>query len=152
MNIRLSIDEAWAAIEEALIGVLTTLCADGRPITLPVWFAVDQRTICVSTPAGSKKVARVRKDPRASFLIESGERWRDLTGIHLSGTLEEVRDPVAMERIQAAWDRKYARLETPHEQMPQPVRSAYSELTILRLVPDGRILSWDNSRIPLTEG
>ncbi|EUA75273.1 pyridoxamine 5'-phosphate oxidase family protein [Mycobacterium xenopi 4042] len=42
------------------------------PITLPVWFVIDDRTIAMMTPARTKKIARVRHDPRASFLVESG--------------------------------------------------------------------------------
>ena len=54
-------------------------CArDGVPISLPVWFVVLDRTIYVSGPAHTKKFARIARDPRVSFLVESGERWVDL--------------------------------------------------------------------------
>ena len=41
---------------------------------LPVWYVVDERTIVMRTPPRTKKVARVKRDARASFLVESGER------------------------------------------------------------------------------
>jgi len=95
MSIRLSDDEAWAVIEAAHTGILTTLRTDGRPITLPVWFVVTDRTVCLTTPATSKKVRRIRRDPRASFLLESGREWRALAGVHLSGRMQEVAGPHA---------------------------------------------------------
>lgn len=77
MGIRLTTDEAWEALGAAHTGILTTLRRDGMPIALPVWFVVDDCTVAMMTPAGTKKIARVRRDPRASFLVESGKRWVD---------------------------------------------------------------------------
>ena len=91
-GIRLGVDEAWATLERAHTGVLTTLRRDGVPISLPVWFVVLDRRIYVSGPAHTKKFARVRRDPRVSFLVESGERWIDLLGVHLTGTARIVDD------------------------------------------------------------
>ena len=81
MSIRLSEDEAWDVISASHTGILTTLRRDGSPIALPVWFAVVDRTVCMRTPRRTKKVARVRRDPRASFLVESGERWAELVAV-----------------------------------------------------------------------
>ena len=96
MGVRLEADEAWAVLSSAHTGILTTLRRDGMPIALPVWFVVLDRTICVSVPARTKKVARVRHDPRASFLVESGLAWADLEAVHLTGSVEEVDDGNAL--------------------------------------------------------
>ena len=82
MSIRLTLDEAWEA-------------------------AVEDRTVVMMTPAGTKKIARVRHDPRASFLVESGERYVDLSAVHLTGRVEFVGDAAATARIEAAVDEKY---------------------------------------------
>ena len=78
MGVRLTDDEAWAELAAAHTGILTTLRRDGRPVALPVWFAVLDRRIYVRTPAGTHKVGHVRHDPRATFLVERGERWAEL--------------------------------------------------------------------------
>ena len=59
MTIRLTVDEAWEAVESAHTGILTTLRHDGMPIALPVWFVADDRSVALMTPAGTKKIARV---------------------------------------------------------------------------------------------
>ena len=64
MSIRLSEDEAWAVIDRGADRNLTTIRRDGMPITLPMWFVTIDRTICFSTPSGTKKVARLCHDPR----------------------------------------------------------------------------------------
>jgi len=151
MSVRLAPEEAWAVLEAAHTGILTTLRADGRPVALPVWFVVVDRTIGLSAPTATKKVVRVRHDPRASFLVESGERWAELEAVHLDGRIEIVDDERVADRIAGAIEEKYAAFQTPREAMPEATQQRYAGRTFLRFLPEGRILSWDNRRIDLVE-
>jgi PPOX class probable F420-dependent enzyme len=151
MGIRLTSDEAWEAVGAAHTGILTTLRRDGMPIALPVWFVVDDRTVAMMTPAGTKKIARVRHDPRASFLVESGERWVELHAVHLTGRVEIVEDATSVSRIESAVNDKYAAFRPPVANLPAATQAYYASQVFLRFVPDGRILTWDNARIAMTE-
>jgi PPOX class probable F420-dependent enzyme len=151
MGIRLTSDEAWEAVGAAHTGILTTLRRDGMPIALPVWFVVDDRTVAMMTPAGTKKIARVRHDPRASFLVESGERWVELRAVHLTGRVEIVEDATCVSRIESAVNDKYAAFRPPVANLPAATQAYYASQVFLRFVPDGRILTWDNARIAMTE-
>ncbi len=150
MALRLSADEAWDFLDRAHTGILTTLRSDGSPIALPVWFVTLDRTICVGAPAGTKKITRVRRDPRASFLVEQGKRWAELQAVHLSGRVDIVADDELVERVTRALDEKYEQFRTPSAAMPEASQKHYAQRTILRLHPEGRILSWDNRRIGLS--
>jgi hypothetical protein len=101
------------------------------------------------TPRRTKKVARLRHDPRASFLVEAGERWAELVAVHLSGTVEVVDDGDLIARIAAAMDEKYAAFRTAASAMPEQARDAYADFAFLQLTPTpgARILTWDNARI-----
>jgi PPOX class probable F420-dependent enzyme len=147
VSIRLTPDEAWDVLGRAHTGILTTLRADGAPVTLPVWFVVLDRTICFRTPARAKKVARIRRDSRASFLVESGQCWAELRAVHLSGHVELIGDDAAMARIATALDEKYAPYRTAVADMPASARKRYEDWAFFRLVPGPRLLTWDNSRI-----
>jgi PPOX class probable F420-dependent enzyme len=147
MSLRLSPEEAWDFLDRAHTGIFTTLRADGSPVALPVWFVTLDRTICLGAPAGTKKIVRVRRDPRASFLVESGERWAALKAVHVSGRVEIVSDDELATRVGQALDEKYRDFRTPSSSMPEDTQKHYAQRTILRLHPEGRILSWDNSRI-----
>jgi PPOX class probable F420-dependent enzyme len=149
VSVRLSADEAWQVIEASHTGVLTTLRADGSPVALPVWFVVMDRTICFGAPTGTKKISRIRRDPRASFLVESGERWAQLRAVHLSGAVEVVDDDAERELIAAAIEAKYHDFQTPSAAMPAAAQAHYAGRTFLRLRPQERFLSWDNSRMEL---
>jgi PPOX class probable F420-dependent enzyme len=152
VSVRLSPDEAWQVVEAAHTGILTTLRADGSPIALPVWFVVLGRTVCVGAPTGTKKIARVRHDPRASFLVESGQKWAELRAVHLSGNVEIVSDEAEMRTIADAIDDKYRNYRTASHAMPEATQTHYGNRTFLRLRPYGRILSWDNARMALGGG
>jgi PPOX class probable F420-dependent enzyme len=141
------VDEAWEAVESAHTGILTTLRRDGMPIALPVWFVVDDRSVALMTPAGTKKIARIRHDPRASFLVESGEQYAELRGVHLTGRVEAVEDALATSRIEAAVEAKYAAFRPPADSLPAAAQAYYAKQVFLRFVPEGRILTWDNARL-----
>ena len=147
MTIRLTSDEAWEAVGAAHTGILTTLRRDGMPIALPVWFVVDDRSVALMTPAGTKKIARIRRDPRASFLVESGEQYTELCGVHLTGRVELVEDAAAISRIEAAVNAKYAGFRPPTASLPAAAQAYYARQVFLRFVPDDRILTWDNARL-----
>jgi nitroimidazol reductase NimA-like FMN-containing flavoprotein (pyridoxamine 5'-phosphate oxidase superfamily) len=149
VSVRLSEDEAWAVLAASHTGIFTTLRRDGMPISLPVWFVALDRTICLAAPSRTKKIARLRHDQRAAFLVESGERWVDLEAVHLTGRVAFVEDLDEITRIDEALDRKYAAFRAQRSAMPEKTQQHYAGRTFLRFEPDARFLSWDNRRLPL---
>ena len=147
-SVRMTSDEAWEVLEHAHTGVLTSLRADGWPISLPVWFVVVDRHIYVAGPAHAKKFARIRNDPRVAFVVESGTRWAELVGVHVTGRAAFLEAGERLDGVMAALDAKYERFRTPRPEMPSSTRAHYETRTeTIELVPDERILSWDNARL-----
>src|SRR4051812_44883192 len=153
MSVRLSPEEAWDVLEKAHTGIFVTLRRDGVPIALPVWFVTIDGTICISVPSKTKKLARLRHDPRASFLVESGERWVELEAVHLTGRVEFVEDEPSMARISDAIQAKYTAFQADHGAMPEATQNHYAGRTFVRFVPDPkeRVLSWRNAKIELRQ-
>lgn len=150
-SVRLSADEAWSVVEEAHTGILGTLRRDGVPIMLPVWFVVHEHRIYLRTGADSKKARRLGRDPRASFLVESGERWAELQAVHLTGRVERLNEPADLVAlVEDRFDAKYARFRTASARMSTATRSYYAKpRALFCFSPDERILSWDNRRLGL---
>ena len=147
-SVRLTADEAWRVLESSHTGVLTSLRRDGVPISLPVWFVALDRRVYVAGPARTKKFSRLRRDPRVSFLVESGTAWAELVGVHLTGTAAVVDDDTLRDRVSTALDAKYAAFRTAREAMPDATRARYEvATTTIEIRPDERILSWDNGRL-----
>jgi nitroimidazol reductase NimA-like FMN-containing flavoprotein (pyridoxamine 5'-phosphate oxidase superfamily) len=151
VSIRLSRDEAWSELAGAHTGILTSLKADGTPITLPIWFVALDERIYFSAPARTKKIARLRRNPRCCLLVESGTYWRELKAVLLTGDAQEVHDESTMQRVRAALDAKYGSYRSERSSMPAETRSVYEDPggVMFEIVPDDRILTWDNARIEL---
>ncbi|MEU7813984.1 pyridoxamine 5'-phosphate oxidase family protein [Pseudonocardia sp. NPDC049154] len=151
-SVRMTEAEIWSFLTEGHTGILTTLRADGMPVAMPVWYAVVDRAVVVMTRG--RKLERLRRDPRASFLVEAGERWAELRAVHLTGRAE-VLDAAAAAAlgpaVDAELDRKYAAFRTDRAAMPDATRGAYeqAERGMVRLTPDQRVLHWDNRKLGL---
>lgn len=145
MGVQLPDDEAWAVLAASHTGILTTLRPDGFPVALPVWFVVHDRQVCVSGPARTHKFTRVRRDDRASFLVESGRKWTELRAVQFTG--RAVVDPSPdWPRLDELFDAKYAGFRTPRAQMPGSARRRYdASRALLRITPERPLVSWDNS-------
>ena len=140
-------------LAEAHTGIFTSLRADGVPIAWPVWFVAMDERIYLDAVARTKKVARIRRDPRVSFLVESGIRWRELRGVQLTGRAAVLADPDVEARARALLRTKYAGFAGDRAAMPTATRAHYeADHLMIEIVPDERILSFDNSRIPLGPG
>src|SRR6267142_1127503 len=92
MGVRLSEEEAWAELDTAHTGILTTL----------------RRAIYVRTPAKTRKVEHVRNDPRATFLVERGEKWIELCAVMVYADVELLEPGDEFDAAWAAISAKYA--------------------------------------------
>ena len=144
---RMTPDECWSTLTDAHTGILTTLRRDGVPIALPVWFAVLDHRIYLQTRG--RKLQRLRHDPRASFLVESGEHWADLKAVHLTGVADVVDlDEDMSRRLGEELERKYAAFRS-RSVMPEATAAYYAKAItgVVRFTPDDRILNWDNAKL-----
>jgi general stress protein 26 len=147
-SVRLSEEEAWAFVDAAHTGIFCSVKRDGYPVSLPVWFVTRERQIYLSTPASAKKALRVRNNPATSFLVESGEYWRELSAVHLSCSAEVIDDGEVVTWVDEQKSEKYRQFRTAHTAMSTGTRGYYEgQRVAIRLIPNGKILSWDNSRL-----
>lgn len=83
---------------------LTTFRRDGSPVAVPVWIARNGDALVVTTPAGTGKVKRLRRDPRVE-LRACGRRGQVREGAEPVAGLAEVVLPEPSDL--AALQRKY---------------------------------------------
>lgn len=151
MGVRLSEDEMWEFLASGHTGIFTTLRSDGHPVPLPVWYVVLDGAVYVQSPERTKKVARVRRDERASFLVESGEAWVELKAVMMTGRVSLVDDEDVRERVAEAMTEKYASFRPDRGNLPDATRKHYSSgRAVIRFEPTGPPITWDNSKIRLT--
>jgi nitroimidazol reductase NimA-like FMN-containing flavoprotein (pyridoxamine 5'-phosphate oxidase superfamily) len=156
VGVRLDDDEAWAELERAHTGILTTLRRDGWPVSLPVWFAALDRAIYVRSPAKTRKVEHVRRDPRATFLVERGERWIELCAVMVYADVVLLEPGDEYDRASDAITHKYegfgmASPALGAKRVPDATKAHYAgRAAVLRLTPTGPFVTWDNSKLRLS--
>ncbi len=51
-------------------GKLATVCKDGRPHVVPIWFDLDGDTLVFNTGHNSVKAVNIRRDPRVCICVD----------------------------------------------------------------------------------
>jgi PPOX class probable F420-dependent enzyme len=85
--------DADAFLAERHRGVLATLKADGRPQLSNVAYAVMDGEIWISTTADRAKTRNLRRDPRVSLYVSSGDFWTYLVVEGEARVSEVTREP-----------------------------------------------------------
>lgn len=102
-QIRMSPDEVAALLDEARTLQVATINPDGTPHLVAMWFAVEDGNATFWTYAKSQKVTNLRRDPRLTVLVETGDSYDQLRGVSIVGRaalLEDRADVLALgERI-----------------------------------------------------
>ena len=148
---RMNEDEIWAFVRDGHTGIFTTLRRDGMPIAMPMWYCCIDREIYMQTRG--RKLQRIKNDPRASFLVETGDRWAELVAVHLTGRAEHLSPDGDLHAAFAKeMDRKYRAFRSSGSEgpdMPSEAAEYYAKQMqgLVRFVVEGRILNWDNSKM-----
>jgi PPOX class probable F420-dependent enzyme len=109
-NQRSQIEMTPAEIEAFLASKRTanliTLGATGHPHAIAMWFGLIDGVIWFETKAKAQKAVNLRRDPRATILIEDGLTYDTLRGVSLEGRAEIVDDPDALWAVGVSvWER-----------------------------------------------
>jgi PPOX class probable F420-dependent enzyme len=142
--IRMSEDELETFLGGQLVVSCATIGRDGWPHVMPLWYVVRDGEIWVWTYAASQKVRNLERDPRATLVVEAGERYEELRGAMLKAHAVIERDT---ELVTALGLAIYARYydEVPHEVHQTVVRQAAKRVGI-RFVEHERA-TWDHRKL-----
>ena len=70
--------------------VITTLRADGQPVSVATWYLLDGDRILVNMDEGRKRLDYLRSDPRVSLTVLAADNW--YTHVSVQGRVVEFRD------------------------------------------------------------
>jgi hypothetical protein len=94
------------ALTRARYVSLTTYRRDGSPVRTPVWLAVEDGRLYVSTETRSWKVRRLRRDPAVQVTV-CDVRGRIAPGAVEAAGSGRLLDAAGTRRVQALLARKY---------------------------------------------
>jgi PPOX class probable F420-dependent enzyme len=128
--------------------VLATLGPDGAPDPVPMWYVVDKAgAVLMRTYRKSQKVVNLRRDPRVAALIESGERYAELRGVQLSGSIELVEDDDLVADVMVALLQKYEGLADEHVVAARAAALQRAPKQVAMRLHVDSVASWDHRKL-----
>jgi len=134
-------------LDDFLAGERTCRVATMSPLgphVTPLWYVWDGRALWLTSVVRSQRWTDLRRDPRVAIVVDAGERYDDLRGAELRGSVMivgEVPRTGAIDARVANAELLFARKYTGGDAMHHDGRHAW-----LRLIPD-KIISWDFRKI-----
>jgi PPOX class probable F420-dependent enzyme len=142
--IKMSDEEIDAFLEAGRDLQVASINADGTPHLVTMWYAMQDGEIAFWTYGKSQKIMNLRRDPRLSVLVATGEVYDQLKGVSIQGQAEIVDDPDAVLRYgEAVYERYWGPLD---DTVRDGVRAMGAKRVVIVVKPE-KILSWDHSKL-----
>jgi len=138
-------EEMWNFIESRKSIQIATINKDGSPHLTTLWFAILDGKIVLETFTKSQKVVNLKRDPRISALLESGESYNDLRGVSINANAELISDVEEVHRLHMAVLLRNTP-EIPLEVLEKASASMASKKTAILIEPE-RVMSWDHTKL-----
>ena len=145
-QIVMSDDEVGEFLHQQRSSTVATLGPKGQVHLVAMWYAVHDEHVWIETKRKSQKVVNLRRDPRMSFLVETGHTYDQLRGVAMEGTGTIIDDP------DLVWDvcvNIFERYNAPYTPELKPfVELMAHNRVVVRLDLD-RTRSWDHRKLGL---
>jgi PPOX class probable F420-dependent enzyme len=142
--IKMSDDEVRAFLAAGRDLQVASINADGTPHLVTMWYVVREGEIAFWTYAKSQKVVNLRRDPRLTVLVATGDVYEQLKGVSISGRAELVEDPDDVLRYgEAVYERYWGEL---NDTAREGVRAMGTKRVVIVVKPE-KVTSWDHSKL-----
>ena len=147
-QIQLSEVEITEYLSSSRTMILVSNGKDGHPHPMPMWFAVDiDNCIYMTTFRKSQKINNLRKDPRATLLIESGDEYEELKGLVVYTDVEFIEDAESVMHILEQITLQRSEIQkSDNKDISQGMLKTAEKRIGLKFTPTN-ILSWDHSKL-----
>lgn len=145
-QIRMTDDEVGEFLAGRRTMTIATLGADGRPHLVAMWYGFLDGAPAFETYAKSQKVLNLRRDPRITCLVESGERYEELKGVQLVGTAEVLDDPAPLRATAESVVSRYFDVQDDPAAVELAVEALMHKRVAVRIDVDD-VVSWDHSKL-----
>ena len=138
-------DEMRTFLDEGRDLQVASVNADGTPHLVTMWYLRDGEDLLFWTYAKSQKVVNVRRDPRATVLVATGEKYEELKGVSITGSTTVVDD---LDEVLAFGEKVYEKYWGPidNDLVREGVRTMGAKRVVVRVTPV-KTTSWDHSKL-----
>ena len=138
--------EIAAYLEDQKVVNIATIGPSGHPHLVAMWYVVMNGKVTFWTFGKSQKILNLRRDPKITGLIESGETYESLKGLELVGTGRIIEDYDTILSIGKAVGLKYNG-EGAISDAALPFLEAQAKKRLGIQIDVERIVSWDHGKI-----
>jgi PPOX class probable F420-dependent enzyme len=138
--------EIDAFIHEKHPMTMCTIGLDGNIHAVGMWYGFLEGAMAVESKAKAQKVVNVRRDPRVTCLVQTGESYEELRGVSIIGRAEVVEEP---DRIWAIGVSVVDRYYGPYTDALKPAVEAMIHKRVGIKVNPIRVISWDHRKLAL---
>lgn len=137
-------EEMQAFLQEQYTLQVATIDHDGYPHLVPMWYVFLDQRIAFWTYAKSQKAINLRRDPRLTCLVETGERYEELRGVQIKGQATIIDD---RETVQRYGELIFERYTGPLNEGTRSLVTAQAAKRIVVVVNPVEIISWDHRKL-----
>ncbi|HYA35389.1 MAG TPA: PPOX class F420-dependent oxidoreductase [Candidatus Binataceae bacterium] len=145
-SIRLTPEEARRFLEESRTAVLASNGPDGRPHLVAMWYVVKDGDIMMTTYGRSQKAVNIRRDGRATMMVEAGLAYNQLRGVMIRGRAEIIEDLATTTEVLTAVSRKMSGAAALTPEGAAAIASQAKKRVVVRFHPE-KWASWDHSKL-----
>jgi PPOX class probable F420-dependent enzyme len=139
--------EVAAFLDEQRVLNVATNGPTGHPHVVAMWFAMLDGRPSFWTFGKSQKVVNLRRDPRITALVESGESYGELRGVELVGTARIVEDSDETLAIGRAVAAKYQGADAAASPDALAFLEAQARKRVGVVIDVERTVSWDHTKL-----
>lgn len=145
-QIEMTDEEIIAFVASQRTANLATIGATGQPHLVAMWFAMIDGVLWFETKAKAQKAVNLRRDPRATVLIEDGLTYDTLRGVSFEGTAEILDDAEALWEVGVnVWERYHG----PYTEELRPFVEVMLHKRVAVRLEVTRTRSWDHRKLGL---
>lgn len=139
-------DEVAAYLEQQRILNVATIGPTGHPHLVAMWYVMHDGQPTFWTFGKSQKVVNIRRDPRISALVESGDTYSELRGVEMRGTARLVDDHDEILAIGTAVALKYTGPAGASDDAMPFLEAQATKRVGVRIEIDHTV-SWDHTKL-----
>jgi PPOX class probable F420-dependent enzyme len=143
-QVRMSAEEVQAFLRQERNATMCSFHPDGSIHAVAMWYALINGEVAVTTKRKSQKVQNLRRDPRLTFLVETGGDYGELRGVTLSGRARILEDPDDL------WDEGVSMWEArmgPYDETQRHRVEALVHNRVIVVLETEKVVSWDHRKL-----
>ena len=144
--IKMTPEEVDALLHERMSMTMSTISPNGSIHSVAMWYGFLEGAIAFETKTKSQKVQNLRRDPRLTCLVETGDTYDTLRGVSLVGRGEIIDDADRMWELGVS---VFERYNAPYtEEMKPFVEAMLHKRVVVKLHVD-KSVTWDHRKLGL---